>query len=91
MKSSYAHIVKTDSKACLHFSNYGSYNRVPQLTWCSLIHTHMHKGNVEILLSNAYDQFAQYRFATRVRVEGRDHGGLGPRSRGERIGHEMEA
>ena len=29
--------------------------------------------------------------ATRVRVEGRDHGGLGLRSRGERILHEMEA
>mgnify|MGYP006973832093 CR=1 FL=1 len=31
------------------------------------------------------------RVATRMRVEGRDHGGLELRSRGERIGHEMEA
>ena len=30
------------------------------------------------------------RVAMRVRVEGRDHGGLGLRRIGERIGHEME-
>ena len=31
------------------------------------------------------------RVVTRVRVEGRDHGGLGLRSRGEGIGHGSEA
>ena len=35
--------------------------------------------------------FSRCRVATRVRGERRDHGGLGLRSRGERIGHEMEA
>ena len=36
-------------------------------------------------------QMLRCRVATHVRVEGRDHGGLGLRSRGERIGHGIEA
>ena len=43
----------------------------------------------------SYRQFCplirRCRVATHVRGEGRDHGGLGLRSRGEGIGHGMEA
>ena len=46
--------------------------------------------NPQLLMTNEVSR-ARCRVATRVHVEGRDHGGLGLRSRGERIGHGMEA
>ena len=45
---------------------------------CGLRHPHMRRS-------------LRCRVVTRVRVEGRDHGGLGLRSRGEGIRHGMEA
>ena len=48
-----------------------------------------HKPQVPV--SKPGSDINRCRVATRVRVEGRDHGGLGLRSRGEGIGHGSEA